>query len=476
MSVTSLTFLFVFLPITIVAYYAACFIGRNRSGNRSAAKALLLVASIIFYSLSALEFIPHLLVLTGIVYILARVVQNKKGMPRKAITAIGIIANVSFLAFYKYFDFFGALCSWLFKTPFTSFGILQPLGISFLVFSLISYLIDVHRGTIAADKNLINVLLWSFFFAKIAAGPIVRYAQMYRTDQAMQDIPCVDEIAAGVRRFVIGLGKKVILANTLGLTVDKIFSAQIDGISTPVAWIGIICYTFQIYLDFSGYSDMALGVARMLGFRFEENFNYPYAARTVGEFWRRWHISLSSWLRDYLYFPLGGSRRGNVYVNLIVVFLVSGLWHGASLHFVAWGAWWGLFMVIDRAYRVHVAPRHALPTWLTWFFTMSVVVLGWVIFRAESSTQAVSYLLNLVGIGADPTFPWGVRYYLDNRTITFLAASLLLSTPLFKSLERRYENTPVWQACRMIGTPILFLASIMFIMNADYSPFRYAQF
>ncbi len=476
MPVTSLTFLFVFLPITIVAYYAACLIGGKRGENRSAAKALLLAASIIFYSLSALEFIPHLLVLTSGVYALARVAQNKKGTPRKAITATGIIINISFLAFYKYFDFFGELCARLFNAPFTSPVILQPLGISFLVFSLISYLIDVHRGTITADKNLINVVLWSFFFAKIAAGPIVRYAQMYRTDQETQNVPCVEEIAMGVRRFVIGLGKKVILANTLGLTVDKIFSAQIDGISTPVAWIGIICYTFQIYLDFSGYSDMALGIARMLGFRFEENFNYPYAARTVGEFWRRWHISLSSWLRDYLYFPLGGSRRGNVYVNLIVVFLVSGLWHGASLHFVAWGAWWGLFMVIDRLYRVHIAPKLALPTWLTWSFTMLVVIFGWVIFRAESSTQALSYLLNLVGIGADPAFPWGARYYLDNRTIAFLAASLLLSTPLFKSLEKRYRNTPAWQACRMIGTPVLFLASIMFIMNAGYSPFMYAQF
>ena len=288
--------------------------------------------------------------------------------------------------------------------------------------------------------------------------------------------PRLNDVSAGARRFVIGLAKKVILANTLGLTVDKIFAAQPDGISTPVAWVGIICYTFQIYLDFSGYSDMALGMARMLGFRFEENFNYPYISKTLGEFWRRWHISLSTWLRDYLYFPLGGSRRGNVYVNLVIVFLISGLWHGASLHFVAWGAWYGVFMIIDRLYRRYIEPRHKLPAGITWLFTILVVVFGWVLFRASDTTQAVSYLLNLVGIGANPDFPWGLRYYLDNRVIAFLVLSVLLSTPVFQKLSERYENTLAWQLIRTVGTPLLFVVSVLFVLNTDYSPFLYAQF
>ena len=476
MSTSSIVFLFCFFPAVLAVYYVVRFVGKKRSWSCAVAKVLLLLASLFFYAWAAVAYIPHLLVLTLLVYALALGIHNTKDALRKVLLAVGVVCCVGFLLYYKYLDFFGDILNRFFSLEYQDAGIIQPLGISFLVFSLVSYLVDVYRTTIKADKNILNVFLWSFFFAKITSGPIVRYAHMYREKENMPAPPRLNDVSAGARRFVIGLAKKVILANTLGLTVDKIFAAQPDGISTPVAWVGIICYTFQIYLDFSGYSDMALGMARMLGFRFEENFNYPYISKTLGEFWRRWHISLSTWLRDYLYFPLGGSRRGNVYVNLVIVFLISGLWHGASLHFVAWGAWYGVFMIIDRLYRRYIEPRHKLPAGITWLFTILVVVFGWVLFRASDTTQAVSYLLNLVGIGANPDFPWGLRYYLDNRVIAFLVLSVLLSTPVFQKLSERYENTLAWQLIRTVGTPLLFVVSVLFVLNTDYSPFLYAQF
>lgn len=476
MAISSITFLFVFLPITLSVYYLVRFVGKDSPAAFVLAKVLLLIVSIVFYACSALNYLPHLMAITLFVYLLALAIEACEGCARRLLLALGVMANVAFLGFYKYLDFFGNLMSSLLPVSYEDAGLIQPLGISFLTFSLISYLMDVYRKTIPADRNLLNVALWSFFFAKIVSGPIVRYNQMYREGQAMPAKPALDDVSAGARRFVIGLGKKVILADTLGLTVDAIFAAQPDGISMSVAWLGVICYTFQIYLDFSGYSDMALGMGRMLGFRFEENFDYPYVSKTVGEFWRRWHISLSSWLRDYLYFPLGGSRRGNVYVNLIIVFLVSGLWHGASGHFVVWGAWYGLFLVLDRLYRVYFEPKHKLPAWLTWLCTILVVVVGWALFRAASMEQATSYVLNLVGIGINPDYPWGLRYYLDNRVIAFLVISVLLSTPLFKSLSEKYQETLVWQVLRVVCVPVLFLLSVMFLMNSTYSPFMYAQF
>ncbi len=476
MSISSVTFLFFFFPVTLVLFYAVRLLGKNTRASLTLAKIILLLVSLIFYAWSAAEYIPHLLLVSLFVYGIALLIDAQKGAARKACLALGVLVCVAFLMFYKYLDFFGGLAERFLSVSYESMEIIQPLGISFLVFSLISYLMDVYRATIAADKNLLNVVLWSFFFVKITSGPIVRYGQMYRDGEIMPAAPQLDDVSAGARRFVIGLAKKVILANTLGATVDVIFAAQADGITTELAWLGIICYTFQIYLDFSGYSDMALGMARMLGFRFEENFDYPYMSKTVGEFWRRWHISLSSWLRDYLYFPLGGSKRGNVYVNLALVFLVSGLWHGASGHFVVWGAWYALFMMLDRFYRLHLASRLKLPAWFTWACTILIVVFGWVLFRADSLSQALSYLLNLFGIGASAASPWGFRYYFDNRIAAFLFISLLLSTPFFKRLSERYGDSLLWQLCRVVCIPVLFLLSVMFIMNTDYSPFMYAQF
>ena len=476
MSLTSLIFLCLVLPLTLAAYYGVRIIGGEGVVAKSLAKGILLAVSMFTYYWVAAEYLPLLMVAVLATYVFALVIDATQGVAKKLVLAIAVIASVAFLVYYKYTDyFFETLQRFVPSVQYEPLNLIQPLGISFLVFSLISYFMDVYRGTIKADRNLLNVALWAFFFAKIVSGPIVRYGQMFRPDEDCPARPCLDDVSSGARRFVIGLAKKVIIANTLGQTADMVFA--LEAIDTPFAWLGALCYTFQLFFDFAGYSDMALGIGLMLGFRFEENFKYPYISKTVGEFWNRWHISLSSWLRDYLYFPLGGSRRGNVYFNLLVVFFVSGLWHGASNHFVLWGLWYAFFMVIDRLYRTYVLPRFKIPSVLTWLFTMAVVVAGWVIFRASDVHQAKDFLFAMVGVVKEvPELPFGFFYYADNRVLVLLAVSVVLSTPIVPKLKERFGNTAVWSIVSAVGTPLLLLISMSFILNSTYSPFLYAQF
>lgn len=479
MTLNSTIFIFGFLPLLLAAFYGSRAV--LRGGLReNVCKVVLLLASIVFYAWSAYGYLPLLFGLIVLNYVAALYIGQ--GRFKRVVVVLGVVLDVAALAFYKYFNFFGEQLDAVFGFGFTPLSIIQPLGISFFVFSLISYLVDVCRGELEADKNLLNVSLWASFFPKIISGPIVRYAHMFpqRDDEgavvsfASSEGPSAD-LSYGARRFVIGLAKKVIIADTLGVVVDEIFTAQMTGIDTPTAWLGIICYTFQIFFDFAGYSDMAIGVAAMFGFRFKENFDYPYVSKTIGEFWHRWHISLSTWLRDYVYFSLGGSRRGNVYFNLLVVFLVSGLWHGADWHFVAWGLWYAVFMFADRVYRKN-SDKLKVPSVVLWLSTMIVVVLGWVLFRAEGMTQALTYMGNLFGIGVVDTQFFGFEYYFDGRIAFLLVVSAVCSTPVFAKMREKYEGTAGWEAVRCVGIPALFVLAVLFMINSSYSPFLYAQF
>jgi alginate O-acetyltransferase complex protein AlgI len=285
----------------------------------------------------------------------------------------------------------------------------------------------------------------------------------------------LDDVSWGTRRFVQGLAKKVIIADVLGSQVDLIFSMQETGIDTPTAWLGMIFYTLQLYFDFSGYTDMALGLAAFFGFRLPENFNYPYCARGINDFWRRWHITLCAWLRDYLYIPLGGSRRGNVYVNLGIVFVVSGLWHGASWHFIAWGMWHGCFVILEKVgERFGISQK--LPRAVGIIVTLLIVMLGWVIFRSTSMTQVFSYLGTLVGVGASTEQFFRFTYFLDARTVTMVAIGALLSTPVFKVCAERFGKTRWYALVQTLGTPALLVLALIFLINSTYSPFLYAQF
>lgn len=474
MTFNSVIFIFCALPAFLLLYAILPRLFGSRSGT--AGKVLLLCASVFFYSWTAFRYLPLLTVLVIGNYLVALGISNRP-KHRKPLLAFGIIADVLCLLFYKYFNFFGEQFASLFCIGFTKVAIIQPLGISFLVFSLISYLMDVYRSIIEADWNLLNVSLWASFFPKITSGPISRYSEMFPGGGSLFDGRLkLDDLYYGARRFVIGFAKKVIMADTFGVMVDAIFAAQSStGIDAPTAWLGIILYSFQIFFDFSGYSDMAIGLAAMFGFRLKENFDYPYISKTPGEFWHRWHVSLSTWLRDYLYFPLGGNRRGNVYVNLLIVFLISGLWHGASWHYVAWGAWWALFMIVDRLYRKH-AEKLRIPSAVTWLITMLVVLFGWVLFRADWMSDAAQYFATMFGMGGTSNQALAVGYYLNHRTLFLLAVAIVCSTPVIRGFAEKFEGRTWFEILRAIGLPALFVVSVLFMVNSTYSPFLYAQY
>ncbi len=471
MTINSVVFVFGFMPLLLIAYYAVSFLG----GKATLKKILLLAASILFYAWTAFEYLPLLLGIVVINYLAALRIKKLENSRKKALLAAAVTLNVFVLFFYKYFDFFGNSLSCQLGFEFQEMGLVQPLGISFFTFSQISYLVDVYRETVNADKNLLNVALWSCFFPKITSGPIVRYADMNFDGEPSGKVN-LESLAYGARRFVIGLGKKTIIADSLGIVVDSIFTAQATtGIDTPTAWLGILCYTLQIFFDFSGYSDMAIGLAAMFGYRFKENFLYPYTSLTLGEFWHRWHISLSSQLRDYLYFPLGGSRRGNVYVNLMIVMLVSGLWHGADWHYVIWGAWYGFFMIIDRLYRLRKDKVH-IPKAVLWFATIMIVVIGWVFFRSADIAQSLTYIAALFGGGVFGAQFHGFGYYFNAQLVFLMAVGILCSTPIFSRMREKFEETPAWNVVRLVGIPLLFAVSVLYMVNSTYSPFLYAQF
>ncbi|HUR27476.1 MAG TPA: MBOAT family O-acyltransferase, partial [Planctomycetota bacterium] len=420
--------------------------------------------------------------------------------------AVAVVYNLGLLVFFKYGDWFwssfgGALHALgLSHTPLpplaglfgeqtflrtaltTPDGHLRlPLGISFFTFQAFSYVIDIYRRDGRVQHNPINFALYKSLFPQLIAGPIVRYKDV--DEQITSRQTTFDGFAYGVRRFVLGLGKKMLVANAAAEVADKIFNSH-DALPTPVAWLGILAYTIQIYFDFSGYSDMAIGLGRMFGFRFLENFDHPYVARSVTEFWRRWHISLSTWFRDYLYIPLGGNRGSaqRTYFNLVLVFFLCGLWHGASTTFVVWGLYHGMFLVLERlGLGRWLGARHAA---IRHVYLLLVVMLGWVFFRAENMPRAFAFLSALAGAGAAPaTMPLGL--FLDPRIALALACGVIGSIPWLPALQ-------AWSSRRMsagrVGVPIaleavglgllvlVLVASSLELASNSYNPFIYFRF
>ena len=379
-------FLFYFLPLLLAAYYVCWRPLRN---------ALLLAASLLFYAWGEGRYVA--VMLASIVYnygyglLIARFRHTRAA---GTLLAVGVAGNLLMLVAFKYAGFLvenlDVALNLFNLRPLTPPLVHMPIGISFFTFQAISYLVDVRRGTVAPQRNAVSYAMYKSLFPQLIAGPIVRYADVAHevkqrsVDRAM--------FASGVERFIIGLGKKMILANPAALPADRIFDLPAAALTPGLAWLGAACYALQIYFDFSGYSDMAIGLGRMFGFHFLENFRYPYAARSVTDFWRRWHISLSSWFRDYVYIPLGGNRQGELrmYLNLMTVFFLCGLWHGASWNFVAWGLFHGAFLVIERMGLGKLLA--SLPAAFGHVYTLAVVLVGWVFFRAETLGQAIEFL------------------------------------------------------------------------------------
>ncbi len=398
-------FLFAFLPLVLAAYFAAP--ARLRNG-------VLLAASILFYVWGEGALIALVAGSVLVNWRLGIAIAAAEGAPRRRRLAAAVATNLALLGVFKYAGFVTTNADLLLRS-FTEHGITAaaiplPLGISFFTFHAISYVVDVHKRRALPERRLPDFALYILLFPQLIAGPIIRWRdiaqQIPRREERLADF------AYGVRRFVIGLGKKVLVANTLGATADQVFALPVAELTTPVAWLGLACYTLQIYFDFSGYSDMAIGLMRLFGFRVLENFNYPYVARSIREFWRRWHISLSNWFRDYVYLPLGGNRRGRArgYANLVIVFLLCGLWHGASWNFVLWGAWHGVFLVVERAGLGPVLDRRPR---IGHVYALLVVMAGWVLFRSDSLAHAAGFYGALLGEDAGNPLRVPLLQFLD---------------------------------------------------------------
>ena len=473
----SVEFIFAFLPIVLTVY----FILLRR--NVLLKNIWLFAASLFFYAFGEGSFILLMLGEILLDYLLALFLnRSQKRWARRALLSIAIISNIGILGIFKYASF---VCVDILHLPPDAIGIATdihlPLGISFFTFQALSYVLDVYMGKVAATGSFLNVGLYVSFFPQLVAGPIVRFTDI--ADAINNRKESIDGFSSGVVRFLIGLSKKVLIANNMALVADAAWKLIIGDrleASVAMAWLGAISYTLQIYFDFSGYSDMAIGLGKIFGFDFPENFKHPYIATSLTEFWRRWHISLSSWFRDYVYIPLGGSRRGEArtYINLMIVWLLTGIWHGANYTFVVWGLLYGILLMIEKVLCAHKAIRKQslIQRIAGRIYTMIVVTLAWVIFRSDSINDAVIYILGMFGRGSGKLVDRVFVAYLK-QNICFYIPAIIGCMPILESLEIKFgEKNPIYNVA--FGATVLagFVISVSYIINNGYNPFIYFNF
>ena len=455
---SSAIFLFVFLP-------AVFLLDRLARGVRLK-NALLLAASLIFYAFGQPVYLPLLLVSVLLNYLCGLLAAGR--YPRLGV-GIAVAGGIGMLAVYKYADFAIGTVNSLFGLSLPLTGIALPIGISFFTFQGLSYVIDVYRDRTLVSRSFFKVLLYISCFPQLIAGPIVKYHDIEKEIDARHTTP--QETALGIRRFICGLAKKLLLSNAMGQMADTVFALPAGEIGMFAAWTGAVCYTLQIYFDFSGYSDMAIGMGRMFGFHFLENFNYPYASTTIKEFWRRWHISLSTWFRDYLYIPLGGNRkgRGRTWVNRFLVFFATGLWHGASWNFVLWGLWHGLFSVLEDCGALPVKRFKGRLTGRV--YTLLVVVLGFTLFRADTLAQAgAMFAAMFTGIGLEWAGTAAVCARLTPVFLLTLAFALALSFPVSKRFQPKNDTVT------LAGALVLLVLCMFNLSAGTFNPFIYFRF
>ena len=455
---SSAIFLFVFLP-------AVFLLDRLARGVRLK-NALLLAASLIFYAFGQPVYLPLLLVSVLLNYLCGLLAAGR--YPRLGV-GIAVAGGIGMLAVYKYADFAIGTVNSLFGLSLPLTGIALPIGISFFTFQGLSYVIDVYRDRTLVSRSFFKVLLYISYFPQLIAGPIVKYHDIEKEIDARHATP--QETALGIRRFICGLAKKLLLSNAMGQMADTVFALPAGEIGMFAAWTGAVCYTLQIYFDFSGYSDMAIGMGRMFGFHFLENFNYPYASTTIKEFWRRWHISLSTWFRDYLYIPLGGNRkgRGRTWVNRFLVFFATGLWHGASWNFVLWGLWHGLFSVLEDCGALPVKRFKGRLTGRV--YTLLVVVLGFTLFRADTLAQAgAMFAAMFTGVGLEWAGTAAVCARLTPVFLLTLAFALALSFPVSKRFQPKNDTVT------FAGALVLLVLCMFNLSAGTFNPFIYFRF
>ena len=497
---STIIFLCVFLPIVIIGYYLV---------PKPAKNMFLLICSLFFYAWGEPVYVLIMLASIAYNYLFGMFIANTR--QDKLWMIISVVVNLLVLGVFKYSGFFIENIDKVIPNLLHVPDIALPIGISFYTFQGMSYCIDVYRDKEMVQKNPVNLALYIAMFPQLIAGPIVRYSDI-RTELTGRSHNA-EMFSEGAGRFIIGLSKKAILANTLGAVATNIMGEDLQTMGAGVAWIGAIFYTLQIYFDFSGYSDMAIGLGKIFGFHFSENFNYPYISKSIREFWRRWHISLSSWFRDYLYIPLGGSRRGNVYLHLLIVFLATGIWHGAAWGFVLWGLWHGFFIIAERVVSNHknngsktksgIQGPACIKKILGWIYTMLVVVVGWVLFALVSVRKTVQYLMVMFGLQKNAFVAYSPSYYLDKKTICIFVIALLACVP-WKQVWRKWagndkaenekiENekigndklrkgnrtltqTPVGMIGQKIVLLLLLVLCFVFIITGSYNPFIYFRF
>lgn len=457
---SSLLFLFIFLPLFLLGYYIIPAKFRNL---------LLFLASLLFYAWGEPIYVSIMLFSTLLDYTCGRIIhhyRNHSFLPKIGL-GISLLGNLGLLCYFKYANFFITNINTALGTSWRLIGLTLPIGISFYTFQTMSYTIDLYRNKISVQKNIINFGAYVTMFPQLIAGPIVTYNHIEK--EINHRSLCLERFSEGSIRFIEGLGKKVLLANNIGFLWDQIHASSLGELSVVSAWLGMVAFGLQLYFDFSGYSDMAIGLGHMLGFSFPENFNYPYISKSVTEFWRRWHITLGSWFREYIYIPLGGNRVSTMrfYFNLFVVWFLTGFWHGAGWNFIIWGLFFGVIMVIERGFLLKLLEK--LPSWITHFYLLFIILVSWVFFSHDLLSDAFTYLSIMFG-NASAFINTQTLYELSNYYV-LIFLGFLFATPLMCKIKRKL---PGWILYFFyVGVLILCTA---YLVDATYNPFLYFRF
>lgn len=466
---SSILFLFRFLPIFMVCYFLAP--GRAKNW-------VIFLGSLIFYAWGEPVYVGLMLFSTVSDYIHGRLIDTKRGTSAaKGLLVSSLVINLLLLGFFKYADFLIQSINAVTGAGIPLLELGLPIGISFYTFQTMSYTIDVYRGEAKVQKNLLDFAVFVTMFPQLIAGPIVKYRQIA---ERLHDRPFeLQGTGYGVGRFVTGLAKKVLLANNIGLLWDVIKAMDYGGISALTAWLGILAFALQIYFDFSGYSDMAIGLGSIMGFEFPENFNYPYISRSITEFWRRWHISLSSWFKEYVYIPLGGNRKGlsRQIANILIVWMLTGIWHGAGWNFLLWGLWFAIFLIAEKLFWGRVLSK--IPRVFGYVYCLVVVLVGWVIFELESVGAVGAYLGAMLGRNG----LWDRQaLYLGRENLVLLIIGMVAATPLATKAVRRMRESKkryakaFYELAEKVVSAVLLLLAVAYVVDASYNPFLYFRF
>ena len=463
---SSIVFLYIFLPIMLLLY----FIVPSKFKN-----AIMILASLVFFAWGEIRYIFIMLVLAVMDFICGKQITKYQDNKKKKIffLMINVVVNLGILFFFKYADFIITNINNLTGFSIPLLNIPLPIGVSFNTFQSLSYVIDVYRGTVKCEKSFYNYLTYTTLFPQIIAGPIVRYETV---DEELETKNIsLDNFSAGMKRFIIGLGKKVLIANSVGALWNTIEIGNYSELSMLFAWIGIISFTLQIYFDFSGYSDMAIGLAQIFGMKFDENFNYPYISKSITEFWRRWHITLSSWFRDYVYIPLGGNRRGFAIQirNILIVWFLTGAWHGASWNFILWGLYFGIILILEKLFLLKLLEK--LPKIVRHIYSILIILVSWVIFAFEDLARVGEYIKAMF-INSN-LWDNEALYYLQNYGFLILIG-IICSIPLWKKIKEKIDskNSKTLEFITSLGYVVIFVLSTASLVTNSFNPFLYFRF